>query len=311
MDRITELPAHTPYDGSSRLFAIGLKPLDLAGWIEVDDRLGAHLAEKRRLYATVPEKVFVEEPGTRAAQQEVLDLLLAHLPDRFPRSYRRTTGGIEVEGSLAPTLPASLDAPLVAASLLVQEDLILMRKGADGWRLAAGSLCFPSSWVLTEKFGRPLHRIHDPVPGFGPGSRPDELIARMFDGLQGQAVERFNWSIQAGDALYHPLSDVQRIDRATNRPSKFAGAGDIDAAAFIRVERQTLRKLPVSKDILFTIRIHLDPLAILARHPDRAKLAVSFAGQLMALDQAQLDYKGLTADRDRLVAFLSGIAQPA
>jgi len=310
------MPAHTPYDGSSKLFTIGLKPLDLADWIEVDGNLPAHLAEKRRLYVELPEKVFVEEPDTRAAQQEVLDLLTAHLPARFPGRYRRAGEALVVDGApMSPLAPPFntplLDAPLVTASLLVQEDLILMRKGEDGWRLAAGSLCFPSSWVLTEKFGKPLHRIHDPVPGFGPGSRPDELIARMFDGLQGQAVERFNWSIQAGDALYHPLTDAQRIDRATDRPSKFAGPDDIDAGAFIRVERQTLRKLPVSRDILFTIRIHLDPLAVLARHPEKASLATSFAAQLMALDQAQLDYKGLAGDRDRLVARLNHIAASA
>ena len=56
--------------------------------------------------------------------------------------------------------------------------------------------------------------------------------------------------------------------------------GDVNAHAFIRVERQTLRKLPSSRDILFTIRIHLDPLAVLARHPDRATLASSFAGAI-------------------------------
>jgi len=304
---MTNLPAHSPYDGSSKPFTIGLKPLDLADWIEVDGNLAAHLAEKRRLYAGMPDKVFVAEPDTRAAQQEVLDLLTAHLPERFPQHYRKTDGGIEVQG-VSPVPAPSLDAPLVAASLLVQEDLILMRRDDDGWRLAAGSLCFPSSWTLTEKFGKPLHTIHVPVPGFGPGSRPDELIARMFDGLQGQAMERFNWSIQAGDALYHPLSNVQRDDRATSRPSRFADNGEIDASAFIRVERQTLRKLPVSRDVLFTIRIHLDPLAVLTRHPERAKLVVSFASQLMALDTAQLDYKGLTADRDRLVAWLEAAA---
>ena len=301
------IPAHSPYDGSSRPFAIGLKPLALADWIEVDENLVAHLAEKRRLYAGMPQEVFVEEPETRAAQQEVLDLLTAHLPERFPQTYRRADDGIELLGE-RPAPPPGLDAPLVAASLLVQEDLILMRRGDDGWRLAAGSLCFPSSWTLTEKFGKPLHAIHVPVPGFGPGSRPDELIARMFDGLQGQAMERFNWSIQAGDALYHPLSNLQRDDRAASRPSHFADDGAIDAGAFIRVERQTLRKLPVSRDVLFTIRIHLDPLAVLARHPDRARLAASFAHQLMALDTAQLDYKGLTADRDRLVAWLHAAA---
>ncbi|RWC43636.1 MAG: DUF3445 domain-containing protein [Mesorhizobium sp.] len=309
---LADLPTHTPYDGSSKLFTIGLKPLDPANWIEIDDHLLPYLAEKHRLYAEIPERVFVEEDGTRDAQQEVLDLLGAHLMERFPETYRRTGSGIEVVGA-ASRLPASLaDAPLAKASQLIQEDLILMRRSDSdsGWRLVAGSLCFPSSWSLLEKFGKPLHDIHAPVPGFGPGTRPADLINRMFDGLQGQAVERYNWSIQSGDALYHPLSNLQRIDRATNRPSRFPD-GDIDAHAFIRVERQTLRKLPVSRDILFTIRIHLDPLAVLARHPDRAALAVSFAAQLEALDLAQLDYKGLTSDRDQLIAVLNHMANDA
>lgn len=303
------LPTHTPYDGSSKLFSIGLKPLDPADWIEVDDLLLPYLAEKRRLYAEIHERVFVEEDGTRDAQQEVLELLGTHLPDRFPDTYRRTDTGVEVVGAASHfTIPSGLDgAPLVAASLLVQEDLILMRRSDNGWRLVAGSLCFPSSWLLVEKFGRPLQNIHAPVPGFGPGTRPAELINRMFDGLQGQAVERFNWSIQADNALYHPLSNVERIDRATNRPTRFPD-GDVRAHAFIRVERQTLRKLPSSRDILFTIRIHLDPLAVLDRHPDRATLALSFAAQLEALDLDQLDYKGLTSDRDRLIERLKTIA---
>ncbi|ESY67524.1 MULTISPECIES: DUF3445 domain-containing protein [Mesorhizobium] len=308
---MTSLPTHTPYDGSSKLFTIGLKPLDPADWIEVDGHLLPYLAEKRRLYAEIPERVFVEEEhGTRDAQQEVLELLGAYLPGRFPRTHRRTDMGIEVmDAANHPALPSGLaDAPLVAASLLVQEDLILMRRDDSGWRLAAGSLCFPSSWSLLEKFGKPLQQIHEPVPGFGPGTRPAELINRMFDGLQGQAVERFNWSIQADNALYHPLSNVERIDRATNRPTRFPD-GDVKAHAFIRVERQTLRKLPASGDILFTIRIHLDPLAVLARHPNRATLALSFAAQLDALDLAQLDYKGLTPDRDRLVAVLNHMAK--
>jgi hypothetical protein len=306
-------PTHTPYDGSSKLFTIGLKPLELDRWIEVDRFLLPHLAEKQRLYAEIPAKVFVEEDGTREAQREVLDLLAAHLPAKNAATHRQTGSGVEVagtEGTIGGLAPELREAPLVVASLLVQEDLILMRRDDSGWRLVAGSLCFPSSWSLQEKFGKPLQQIHVPVPGFGPAPRPADLINRMFDGLQGQAVERFNWSIQAGDALYHPLSNTQRIDRATNRPTRFPD-GDINAHAFIRVERQTLRKLPVSGDVLFTIRIHLDPLAVLARHPDKAVLATSFAGQLAALDQGQLDYKGLTADRDRLVGYLADMAAAA
>ncbi|TIL96884.1 MAG: DUF3445 domain-containing protein, partial [Mesorhizobium sp.] len=75
---------------------------------------------------------------------EVLDLLAAHLLE-FPETHRLGGSGIEVVGA-ASRLPAALaEAPLARASLLVQEDLILMRRGDSGWRLVAGSLCFPSS----------------------------------------------------------------------------------------------------------------------------------------------------------------------
>lgn len=307
--------SHTPYDGSSKPFAIGLKPLDLHDWIEPDHLLSEHLAEKRRLLAEIPEKVFVEEPGTEAAQREVLDILVAHLLDRhgdiyqLKREDRTGTAVIEIAGSdKAIPIGPDIESPLRTAALLVQEDLVLMRRDETGWRLVAASLSFPSSWVLTEKFGKPLHEIHRPVPAFGPGTRIASLIERIFDKLAVEMpVQRYNWTLQAGDALYHPLTNDERDERATTRPSRFAGDENF-ATAFMRVERQTLRKLPVSGDILFTIRIHLDPLGVLARQPDRALLAQGFAEQLAGLDEAQLDYKGLTADRDRLIAHLNALA---
>lgn len=102
--------------------------------------------------------------------------------------------------------------PLLAASLLVQEDLALMRRGEDGWRLAAASLCFPSPWSLAGKFGRPVDEIHGPVPGFGPGSRPAGPIARMFDNL------RF-----ARDRLVAGLEAMAGDPAATGRPAKAGG----------------------------------------------------------------------------------------
>ena len=287
-------PSPTPYDGSSKLFTIGLAQLDPADWLALDETYAAQLAEKRRLYAEIPDKVFVEEPETRPAQQEVLDLVRAHLAQWRP--------DLPTDGD--PALP-----PLRQASLLAQEDLILMRRGENGWRLAAGALCFPSSWTLAEKFGRPLSEIHAPVPGFAAGTRNDALIARMFDNFQPERpVQRYNWSLQANDTLYHPLSDAGRIERAEAKPPRFVGL-DVLAAAFIRVERQTLRKLPLSGDILFTIRIYLDPLGWIRSHPRGAAIAASLAGQLRELTGDQLDYKGFAADRDRLVAALDAVSE--
>lgn len=296
----------TPYDGSSRPFTIGLKPIDPTGWIAPGDDLMDMLAEKDRLNREIPDLVFVEEPDTRKAQAEVRDLLADHLIAAQPATYRREGDVVTVAGHRSVDLASPARAPLLAAADLVADDLVLMRKDASGWRLVTASLCFPSSWTLSEKFGRPLQQIHNPVPGFGEGTRTADVIQRIFDNLQpGQPVVRWNWSLQSDRTLYKPLSSIQRDERAVARPPRFAdGAG----SAFIRVERQTLRKLPVSGDILFTIRINLDPMLALEAHPDRPRLAAGLAAQLSELTSAQLDYKGFNADRDRLVADLLRIA---
>jgi dimethylamine monooxygenase subunit A len=281
---------NTPYDGSSKPFTIGLKPLDLAEWIEVDDQHTDYIAEKLRLYREMPEKVLVAEAGTDNAQQEVYDLLVAHLQKYHPTLRHPREGGDPASGTLA------------RAALLVQEDLVLMRKSPEGWRLVAASLCFPSAWNLLEKFKKPLHHIHAPVPEFGQGTRNASLIERMFDNLDpARIVIRWNWSLHDDMKLYHPHSN--------SGPGRRFGEGDLRGQVILRLERQTLRKLPKSGDILFTIRIQVDPLEVLEKHQDGPKLAQAIDAQLQAMDSAQLDYKGLTDERARLSARLKQIAE--
>lgn len=287
---------HTPYDGSSRLFAIGAKPLDPDAWIEADARLAADLAEKERLAATRWEEVFAAEPGTAAAQAEVLALLAEHLPARFPALYRRVGATMQMGGR---TVALDEKPALWTAARLVQEDLVIMRRGAAGWRLAAASLSFPSAWRLGEKFGRPMDEVHAPVPGFGAGTRNAELVARMFDNLRPEIpMIRWNWSVYGDADLFHPH----------NSPARRFGAGARAENVFLRVERQTLRRLPQSLDILFTIRVIVDPLEELERHSDAPRIARALIGQLLSFTAEQLDYKGLTLERDRLVRRLREIA---
>jgi hypothetical protein len=293
-------PLPTPYDGSSKLFQIGVKPLDPAEWIDVDDRLAAQLAEKERLLATEPD-LFMALPGTETAQAELLALLVEHLPARFPDHYRR-------EGAALRILPAnrtvSIDggeAPLLTAGRLVQEDLLLLRQSDEGWRLVAGFLAFPSSWSLPDKLGRPMHEVHGPVPGFGAGTRPNELIGRMFDNLRPETpLVRWNWSLYGDDVLRH-------AGETTAGQRRF-GTGERAGPVFLRVERQTLRRLPVSRDIVFTVRIHIDPLEALEGHAAGARIAAEIAAQLADLTPEQADYKGMSAERERILARLAEFA---
>ncbi len=292
-------PVYTPYDGSTRLFTIGLGPLDPARWIEPDGDLERYLLEKDRLIADQRDLVFVEETGTRDAQREVLDLLAEHITARHPSFYRRE-GSAVVAGGRTIDLDTG-KAPLVTAGALVQDDLVLMRRDDSGWRLVAGYVAFPSSWSLPEKFGRRMEDIHAPVPDFGEGTRNALLINRMFDNLKvEQPVFRFNWSINPDADLHYPASKAHGA-----LPDGHALSLE---TTFARVERQTLRKLPVSGDILFTIRIYTDPLAALRALPDARRIATVFADQLEALTLPQATYKGLATKRAALVAELRAVA---
>jgi len=272
-------PRHAPYAGARRPFSIGLAPIEAARWLDPDGQCAAELAEKTRLLAEHRGQVVLSSPDTVAAEREVLDLVAGFLG----------------------AVPAPVDAsPIVDAALLVQDDLCLMRRHADGWRLVAACLCFPSSWSLIAKANLPMAAIHAPVPGFA--GTMAERVERIFDKLpEDTIVERFNWSIYDDGELFHPAPKARR--RRFSEPG-----ADIAATAFVRVERQTLRRLPVSGDILFTIRNHVDPLAAFGPHPNRATLARGLAAQLRGLDAAQLAYKNLAADRDKLATALDELA---
>lgn len=293
---------HTPYDGSHPLFKIGLMPLDPGDWIEVDDRLGFYLSEKRRLIDELGEEVFVAEPGTEAAQEEVLALVADHLKACCGDTHKISADGKRIEipsaGQAVDLLDTSLPA-LQRAALLVQEDLIIMRKGEAGWRLAAGSLSFPSSWHLREKFSRPLHDIHETVPGFGPATRNAAMIERIFDNIKVELpMRRFNWSIYSDDRLFHADRTAEHIEKR-----------HLNEGAYLRVEHQTLRKLPKSGDILFTVRIHLDPFETLKKIPDRAGVCNGFVSSLKALSVEELAYKGLSDSVEGLIRRIEVLAK--
>ena len=295
---------HTPYDGTRKPFSIALAPLDLTHWIEPDPKLAATLAERAQLIAERRDIVVREEANTRVAQRETLDLIVEFVTTTYPEQYR-------LNGRTLTVLPAGRsfdldddsEAPLVIAAQLISDDLLMLRKGPDGYRLIAAVLCFPSAWSLAEKFGQSLDAIHAAVPGY-----PDKmakLMNRIFENLKvEQPVWRLNWSIYPDSELHHPESKERPRDW-------FNDASNLAPEAFVRVERQTLRRLPVSGDMLFTVRVHVDPFDAFNRHPDGPELAASLREQLLSLNAEQLTYKGLTEHRDAVASALAAVANRA
>ena len=164
--------------------------------------------------------------------------------------------------------------------------------------IVAGFVAFPSAWSLREKIGHPMDVVHAHVPGFSGGTRNAAMISRIFDNLQpGLPAMRMNWSIYPEGDLFWP---PERNAEANRRP--FAAANN-----FLRVERQVLRRLPATGDIVFSIRIYSDPIANLLGLPNGPEVAKALIHRLEGFTPEQLDYKGMAGKKAALIAYLSGL----
>ncbi len=242
---------------------LGLKVLPRADWIEIDSAFADDLAEKQRLLASTPDTVFRMLPGSEPAQLEFIRHLGSHLLTHHRDRFSGTVDCLHV-GPTGVEVRPDPAAPLRAAAALVQEDVLLLQRGAEAFHLVAGMLAFPTRWSLAEKMGQPLSAIHAPVPGYDTHlARP---MDRLFDRLvPGRLLWRTNWSLLDDPALHQPGGHGQGDAGAKLTPET------IGTGLWFRVERQTLSLLPETATAVFTVRIHQASLADQVKLPSQAR----------------------------------------
>lgn len=242
-------PRYLPHLHHPDVLLMGLNPLGKAPWIETDRDIGRYHRHKLQQRAQRGENVYYGDEDSLAAQRELAAMLTGHLLQDHPDCYRRRGDTLECSaGDFRVDLSA--EPPLWTVSLAVADDLVIMEQRSDQYHLTAASLCSPSHWLLMEKAGRPIREIHDPIPGFH--RQLSAKIDRFFDHLRPQhPVVRYNWSLQADDALA----------QLPGAPPTLSDASPL----YYRVERQVLLRLPRSGGIAFSIRVYLHPLAMLAQ----------------------------------------------
>lgn len=289
------LQSTIPYDVQTRAGLPGVAPLDPSAWLIRDDAFAAQMALRDRLIAQrLTEVIAVSsgrtartesdaasgalapglDPGAcvdiAAALDELLETVLVHLAcdsgyNITPRSVRRPDG---VEVALRR------DDPLWVLGRLVQEDLCVLQRPQDGAEhiLTAAVLCFPAGWRLGQKIGRPLMRIHDPVPEYD--AHQGKRVQRLFDGVQvGRPLWRFNALTYGDPALFQPAkasntsgaaSGLDRPalrDRQGGEPGGFAENAPSDGPRYLRSERQTILRLPKSRAVIFGIHTFVKRLS--------------------------------------------------
>ena len=300
--------SYFPFDRDEFRLTMDARALGDAPLIEVGEGYHEQIALKARITAEDYPLVFHAPPETEPLQWEMLDLLLSDMARQYPDDfeYRKRAGGerlwinrlLSCHQYFTPGDPATLPLPpLEWIGRQVQEDLLLMEAREDGETvLVAGHVCFPSKWSLREKIGQTFLEIHEPVPGFGvgPGRAADTLMRRLKAEVP---ITRVNGSVAPTDRL--DLLPERAAD--WNESEEEITAENAGERCFLRMERQTLTRLPESRGILFTIRVYLAPVSDLVGEPEKLR---RFAGVVKTMPPETLEYKGMTRYVDALIGYL-------
>ena len=291
---------YLPFESGPYRMAMALTTVPESAWFEIDALYPDELVEKRRLLTERHEEVFGALPVSEAARAETLAELVANLTRHFPQWFSRS-GDVLHNALTGETwdLAAPLCDPLELAGQLVQEDLCIIQPGDEGAVFTAAVLCFPSRWRLREKLGKPLVAVHGPVPFYAErlATPVDRFMARV---KPGHIASRLNWSVLDDRAMFQPAGKWREQPNSAITPDN---AGE---SLYLRVERQTLRRLPRSGAILFGIRVHSYPLA---RAITTTEAASRLAEAVRALPEATVHYKSLRAYGGALLAWLDARAR--
>ncbi|KAI4870350.1 mannosyl transferase [Hypoxylon rubiginosum] len=259
---------------------MGLRSMKHVDWIELDNHYPRYHADKARRIKERGHKCCRTAPEAYPAAIELLEDLTDYLPARYPSLYRRTAVGLDNlwsgESFDIVTRPLPED-PMQTCARLTQDDLAIMIERPDSeYYLLAGAVLLPGFWRLEDKYGMRLSEIHTSgdVPQFREKLekgmlnffrrlKPEEMVARNNYFLQVDDDLGWSWSIGSEDAPEVSWGTAEK-NRAVEHH-------------YFRSERQTLRRLPKSGGVVFTIRTYFHPITDIAEEdyvPGRLASAV-------------------------------------
>lgn len=249
---------------------VGARTLPLHQWVsEPDDDWAPTLAMKQQLIRDRYDEVVGFDEHARAACEEA-------------------SRGVLSSFGISPSEQEGIDA-LIDAAAAVADDLCILLPDDEGVaRLRAAVVCSPNRWRLAEKLGGTMTQIHSPVARYTEDLRSpvDAVIARL---NHERPLWRVNWGVANHPALFQP-----EIPPATPTMDP--------ADLWLRVEWQTLRKLPETGAILFTIRTFVESARVFYERD--YDIVHGFADLISKIPDDVATYKSIAPYRDALYAYL-------
>lgn len=273
-----------PSDGKPFKLNMGLRSLDAENWLEYGDDLASQIPERLALAESAREVIYQELPGYRSAIDELVALIVKNLGEYHSSRYQL----VEQELIHLPTttlINLDSDSILLDLASIIGEDLVVLSREDGEWKIVAGAVIFPSRWRISEKIGKGMDAVHQPVPGYQGALAP--YMTATFDKIAAdRPVWRKNWSLHSTEDLHQPTS----IHKATE-PENY----------WWRTERQTLTRSAIGEYLYFTIRNRAEELAQIKENHEAS---LAFAQTLATLSPETIEYKGLQRDLQAIIEYL-------
>lgn len=258
-------PHFRPYRWAAPTLQVGLQAISPRDWLIVDEDYASVMRGKRAQLACAPARFYKTLPGSRDAQRELHRMVVSHLVDAHGERFSLTSGMLtsNADGKTWDLRDPSVE-PLWQLSDFVQEDFMLLQDVDARSTITAASNAYSSSGRLVDSVGRDIRWAHEPVPTLTPmlGSRIDRILQSVHADAP---CARFNWQLTPLGSLFFPPDPHAANKSALQAVS--AQLRDDPAMApsllFIRVERQTLRRLPETRAVAFSIHTYSDALSAL------------------------------------------------
>ncbi|KAK0210369.1 hypothetical protein DFS33DRAFT_1403550 [Desarmillaria ectypa] len=255
---------------------MSLKKMEPDWWLELESTYCERIAQRKELYARYGKKIVNALPGSEEACRELMEMVIQFLTCRYPNQfiYDANDGALEnrILGTVTQTRHIN---PLIVLLENVPEDFLITQGDTKTglYSLRAGVSCSAVGWNLGTKIGKNLSEIHMPVPDYK--ERMEFSMDRWawsgwyFKKMSCEKpIQRGSWNLEKGQPLFLQPDTPEWAEREDPDAQGRMDISDVN----LRVDWQTLRRLPVSRAIVFNFKALFTPVVQFREEPYIPKL---------------------------------------
>ncbi|KAF2836810.1 hypothetical protein M501DRAFT_939190 [Patellaria atrata CBS 101060] len=193
-------------------------------WLELEDTYIKRVKQRCEIFEKVGHHVLAGLPGSELACKELMEMCLQFLCVRYPHYFNLDKENMKFENKILETITdLKTTPPLHVIIQNVPEDFgIMLRNPETGlYQLRAGVICSALGW-----------------------NKPTD-----------KPIQRGSWGLEVDQPLYMPPGDPHEKYRESQVP-------DVSLDRMhLRVDWQTLRRLPLSGAVVFNFKALFTPVA--------------------------------------------------